>query len=312
MKRVFIVVLLCCASLTVPLCAQTKTVQATVSGGATSGDGRLSAFIGQPFFGQLSRGNHEFSFGVAQAQLVRDTVYEVLTYNEPYTENLFSLPAQTVAHKDSVYVVNGGIYRYDLLRILYLNVCPKNLTDDHGNTYDVLALSGHCWTKQNLRTPIDGARAYAGEFHPSAPEVYGLLYTWQAALNNTSADADGHVRGICPASSSGSWHLPDALEAGDLLAYPVDALRSEEGWLNAIYSNSTGFTAYPAGLYSSATARCEGIGTQTAWWTVGNASATDACQALQIDYYCGAPRILPRSSGDALSVRCVMKNVWPE
>ena len=41
----------------------------------------------------------------------------------------FDLPAQTTTHKDSAYLVNGGIYNYDLLRTLYLIVCPEKVTD---------------------------------------------------------------------------------------------------------------------------------------------------------------------------------------
>ena len=144
-----IVLLLCCMVMATTLNAQ---VQATVAAGA---DGEhLCVSIGQPFFTQNSLGDYELSMGVEQAQKVRDTVYDVITYNTTYTENHFNLPAQTGTHKDSVYIVNGGIYNYDLIRTLYLIVCPEKLTDAYstGIEYDVLAVSGHCWTRQNLRS----------------------------------------------------------------------------------------------------------------------------------------------------------------
>ena len=304
----FVLLLLCGAA--VQLSAQPQSVRATVSAGATGE--HIYVAIGQPFFQQRSLGAYEFSMGVAQAQWTRDTVYDVITYNTPYTKNYFDLPAQTVSHKDSVYAVNGGIYRYDLLRTLYLIVCPENLPDAYGNTYDVLAVSGHCWTKQNLRSPVGDAMAYSNAQHPSVPDAYGLLYTWQPAVGGPSPDEDGYVQGICPSSASDSWHLPDAREFGDLASNPSDAIRSVEDWYGMTNSNSTGFPAYPAGFYNAVTARFEGLGTQTDWWTTATPGSGPGNASLQISYYCDTPMFIPRNPGDALSVRCVMKNVWPE
>ena len=303
--------------------AQSQSVRTTSSAGATSENGRLAVVIGQPFFTQFSAGDYDFSLGVAQAQWTRDTVFDVITYNTPYTENYFNLPAQRESYKDSVYVVNGGIYNYDLLRTLYMIVCPENLADNNSDNiiYDVLAVSGHCWTKQNLRTPVEGAMAYVSSMNTNVPEAYGLLYTWQTALNGTAPDADGYMQGICPTSPTDSWHLPDATEINDLMTNPAEALRSETGWTAPnVNTNSTLFTAYPAGFYNSALARFEGLGTQTDWWMVNgtavNGTATSAetfrPTSLHFPYYCESPMILPRNPNDAVSVRCVMKNVWPE
>jgi hypothetical protein len=94
-----------------------------------------------------------------------------------------------------------------------------------------------------------------------------------------------------------------------------------DGWVTPNgNNNSTGFTAYPAGFYNSVTQRFEGLGTQTDWWMVngiavnGTATAAEAGHAtsLQIPYYCDTPIIVLRNPNDAVSVRCVMKNVWPE
>jgi uncharacterized protein (TIGR02145 family) len=325
MKNLFVVFLFyLCGMSAATLNAQPQTVRTTSSAGATSANGHLAVVIGQPFFTQFTTaGDYDFSLGVAQAQWTRDTVYDVITYNTPYTENYFNLPAQTESHKDSVYVVNGGIYNYDLLRTLYLIVCPENLADNLNDNiiYEVLAVSGHCWTKQNLRTPVTGAMTYTSPMGAEVPESYGPLYTWQMALNGTSADADGYVQGICPTSATDSWHLPDATEIHDLMTNPSESLRSVEGWSNAVNNNSTDFTAYPAGLYNASVQRFEGLGTQTDWWMVTGTTVeglvtptveTMCTSSLQIPYYCDSPIIVPRNPNDAVSVRCVMKNVWPE
>lgn len=295
-----------------------QAAQTTLAGAA---DGEhLCVSVGQPFFTQDTMGNYEFSLGVAQAQWVRDTVYDVITYNTPYTNNGFNLPAQTTTHKDSAYLVNGGIYNYDLIRTLYLIVCPGKVADafSSGIEYDVLAVTGHCWTKQNLRSPVSDAMSYTCAMYPTVPENYGLLYTWQTALaanadGSLTPDADGFVTGICPTAK---WHIPDMAEMEDLYTNPLESLRSTEGWMVPTTStNSTGFTAYPAGLYNAALSRFEGLGTQTDWWTIAHkvSGGVETLYAIasQCQYFCDSPFFILRNN-DAISVRCVMKNEWPE
>lgn len=154
--------------------AQSQIMCTTSSAGATSENGRLAVVIGQPFFTQFTAGDYDFSLGLAQAQWTRDTVYDVITYNTPYNENYFNLPAQTQSHKDSVYVVNGGIYSYDLLRTLYLIVCPQHMEENNPD-YNVLAVSGYCWTNENLRIVAEGAVTYLSPLNATVPQVYGLL-----------------------------------------------------------------------------------------------------------------------------------------
>lgn len=315
--KVFYFVLLLFAGL-VAASAQPQTVRAVVSAGETQGN--VYAAVGQPFYQQIAGNGYEFAYSVAQAQLTRDTVRDVVTYNEPYAKHGFDLPAQSQSHVDSVYLVNGGPYHYDLIRTLYLIVCPQSVADDVNSSiaYPSVAVSGFCWTRQNLRTPVSGAMQYVSSLNTTVPEAYGLLYAWNTALNGTAADADGYVRGICP----DGWHLPTAEEVGALVVHPATALRSVEGWAGAaVNDNSTGFTAYPAGLYSAAAQRFEGLGTQTDWWTmVGSAldgTATGGTEglsatSLQFSYYCDTPLSPYRNPDDALSVRCVMKNDWPE
>lgn len=307
MKNLYLILLfVACSFAFLSLKAQPQTVRGTVS--AAENDDHLYVAVGQPFFQQLALGDYELSMGVAQAQWVRDTVYDVITYNTPYIENYFDLSVPIESHKDSVYVVNGGTYKYDLLRTLYLIVCPQNMTDFYDNdiVYDVLALSGHCWTRQNLRSPVEGAMAYSSPLHPIVPEVYGLLYTWTAAQL------------LCPEG----WHLPDAEESARLSSNPTSTLRSTEGWINGEENtNSTGFTAYPAGRFNFVQNRFEGLGTETDWWTTNNttvygtvsgAVGTNVYSSLQIPYYCDTPIHVTYSLDDALSVRCVKTNIWPE
>lgn len=297
--------------------AQPQTMTATVSAGVTQNN--IYAVAGQPFAEILTINGYEFTMGLAQAQLTKDTVYDVATYGEPYTSNGFSLPAQNTSHVDQVYLVNGGVHHYDLLRTIYLIVCPQTVADiqDNNITYNTVGVSGHCWTKQNLRTPVEGAMSYTNALNPSVPEEYGLLYTWQTAQNGTST-VDGYLQGLCPQN----WHMPTAEEVDALNLNPTTALRSTTGWVTPNNNtNSTGFTAYPAGYYNNVLGRFEGLGTQTDWWmvngatmdgTVSNTAETPIFASVQIPYFCNTPLIISRNPNDAVSVRCVMKNVWPE
>ena len=284
--------LVCMAAAT--MSAQAQNMQATVSAGGNAD--HFYAAVGQPFFQQIrpAESDYELSMGVAQAQWVRDTVYDVITYNTPYTSNGFDLPAQDSSHVDSVYLVNGGIYNYDLWRTLYLIVCPQYL-EENNPEYDVLAVSGYCWTKQNLRKAVDGAVTYQSPLTTTVPDVYGLLYPQTAAQT------------LCP----DGWHLPMVEEVAALSTNPAITLRSTEGWVNGdINTNSTDFTAYPAGFYNANTQRFEGLGSETYWWTTGENGAT-AGNAIEILYYCDAPILVTRNANDKLSVRCVKENVWP-
>ena len=297
MKNLFIVFLLlfCGLSAAVTLNAQpqtVQTVQATVSAGGNAE--HFYAAIGQPFFQQIrpAESDYELSMGVAQAQWVRDTVYDVITNNTPYTSNGFNLEPQTESLKDSVYLINGGIYNYDLWRTLYLIVCPQYMASD----YDVLAVSGYCWTKQNLRIPANGAVTYESPLNATVPVVYGLLYPQTAAQT------------LCPEG----WHLPMVEEVAALSTNPAITLRSTEGWVNGdINTNSTDFTAYPAGFYNAISQRFEGLGSETYWWTTGDVTTDGTASGVVVDYFCDTPRLTQVNANDKLSVRCVKENVWP-
>ena len=236
----------------------------------------------------------------------------MITYNTPYTENGFNLPAQTETHKDSVYLVNGGIYNYDLLRTLYLIVCPENLADASDISYDVLAVSGHCWTKQNLRTPSDSAASYHDE--AGFGEIYGLLYPWYDAVKvnpdgseEPTASSTGYVRGICPPS----WHLPTMEEFEALSTVKTQDLRATTLWIDPRASENTNnseFTALPAGKYNSSLSRYEDLGTATSWWSTTfytTGSTITTAKVFVCAWYCEGvlESILPIK--DKVSVRCV-------
>ena len=129
MKKIYLLpIFLCCMHIPLVLFAQSvMTVRGVVSAGGTQDN--VYAAIGQPFYKQITTGNYEFSYGVAQAQLVtRDTVAETCI-NEPFHyEPCFDIPAEELVtgvtdyenYENNVDALLG----YDLLCKLKLSVWP--------------------------------------------------------------------------------------------------------------------------------------------------------------------------------------------
>ncbi len=188
--------------------------------------------------------------------------------------------------------------------------CPNTptVTDHEGNVYNTVQIGTQCWTKENLRTttsPSTGtylippagttytytgkqARWYDNDSASYAPQNYGLLYNWNAAVDTFNTDYGetsvqptlqeaavfcyftGHRRGICPQG----WHVPSDAEwttltnylngleeyrSGGFDGYIAKALASTNGWKssdspytvgnNPSGNNASGFTAVPAGNF---------------------------------------------------------------
>ena len=184
--------------------------------------------------------------------------------------------------------------------------CPgtPTVTDHEGNVYATVQIGSQCWMRDNLRTttsPSTGtylipavgtdhtetgkqAYWYNNDSATYAPQNYGLIYNWNAAVDTfntaygeTSVNASGNAvnvsftgnrRGICPAG----WHLPSDADWTTLTVYVsrqseyqcdgnsgfiAKALASITGWITSSSTcgvgndqstnNATGFSAVPAG-----------------------------------------------------------------
>ena len=179
------------------------------------------------------------------------------------------------------------------------------VTDHENNVYNTVQIGNQCWMRENLRTttsPSTGnrlitdnstdrtftgkqARWYDNDSARYAPQNYGLLYNWNAAVDtfnstygefsvNDTADYavnvtfTGNRRGICPEG----WHLPSDAEwdtlkkyvssqsqyiCGSKNSYIAKSLASTTVWFSSDSScavgnvlntnNKTGFSAVPAG-----------------------------------------------------------------
>lgn len=308
------------------LCSITRAqVPETMHGLTVGGNTENNVYvaIGQLFSQHSAENGYEVTAGFAQAQLLRTEIFAERYLGEGYDENGFLYPTSIPVgnYSDSKYSFAGS-YNYDSLTVLYLLikpldvVCEPTVTDIEGNVYPVLSLAGYCWTKTNMRTQhysndnaiIAKALVYRSGFHPDEDanlNIYGRLYTWYSAvrvpensLTTPISDTDGFVQGVCP----NGWHIPNNTEMTALHSFSAEDLRSTELWLHPNNNtNSTGFTALPAGKFNSATNRFENLLGETAFWHVGADPMPNTY--LKLVYYCDDP--LLGQSADAYSVRCV-------
>ena len=240
--------------------------------------------------------------------------------------------------------------------------CPAapTVTDHEGNVYATVQIGSQCWMRDNLRTttspstgtyliPASGtgytftgkqARWYNNDSATYAPQNYGLLYNWNAAVDtfntaygetsvNTSSNNavsvtfSGHRRGICPAG----WHLPSDAEWTQLTdyvssqseytcsgnsSYIAKALASTEGWNTSTNScavgnnqgsnNATGFSAVPAGYcYGSS---FDNVGYDAYFWSSTQNHSNNAWFRGLYYCYAGVHRNY-NGKDNGFSVRCL-------
>lgn len=198
-------------------------------------------------------------------------------------------------------------------------VCDS-LQDVDGNKYPSVNIGNKCWMAANLRAthyadgrPITNLYEYHSDMYPNVTEnvnINGRLYNWYDAVDTATLTVSVRIQGICP----NGWCLPTAEDVAVLSAIPATELRSTTGWvLCADNTNSTGFTAYPAGLYNASLARYEGMGTETSWWSTIDPdpstgitpSVVITAKALCTAYFCATIFTKSYLPTDAISVRCV-------
>ena len=182
----------------------------------------------------------------------------------------------------------------------------STISDIDGNEYATVQIGDQVWMAENIRAvhysngdPIQrieateewtalesDAKAYCYyESSDAAFETYGALYTWAAAMNGeeSSNEVPSEVQGVCPSG----WHLPSDREWKQLeVQLGMSELKAnDDGWRgwdeggmlkqtgtllwidpNEFASNSSGFTALPAG-FRDADGSFQSSGKFTSFWS---------------------------------------------
>ena len=137
------------------------------------------------------------------------------------------------------------------------------LTDTRdGKTYKTVVVEGTTWMAENLNyAGNEIGESFCFNDEDRYCELYGRLYSRDAAMNSTSCKYNGNcnlgsgpIQGVCP----DGWHIPTTSEAQDLvnlangLARP---LNSAKGWKTDITpgTDTYGLSFLGAGSYTSDT-----------------------------------------------------------
>ena len=185
------------------------------------------------------------------------------------------------------------------------------------SVYEMVRIGSQTWMKENLNFDykIDGV-SYGSHCYNNEPDScakYGRLYTWAAAMDTaatgcgdglTCGTDTGMVRSICP----DGWHLPSRAEWDTLVAAvggkstAGTALKASEGWSNDRNgTNTSGFSALPAGDGSDNIVAYHGVGSRTSFWSTAEAASnaidiklsdTSAAESINYKYYLYSVRCL--------------------
>ena len=263
-----------------------------------------------------------------------------------FTSNITGLTAGTTYYVRAYATNSeGAAYGNEVSFTTPVFICgTSTLTDIDGNIYNTVQIGTQCWMKENLRTThyADGTLIQVGIYgSPTEPyrynpnndinnvSIYGYLYNWPAVMHGTSSSSanPSSVQGICPTG----WHVPSDAEWTQLTNYVssqseyvcgsdnsniAKALADTTGWNNSTRictpgydpsnNNTTGFSALPAGHFSSSLTY-DSFGNRGFFW-----SATDMNNPNRNKAYA---RYLQHNSSEAwlcyvnynngCSVRCI-------
>ena len=188
--------------------------------------------------------------------------------------------------------------------------CPDAI-DCEGNVYHGIRIDCDCWTQTNLKSTrysdcslIPTVYEYYSSMTPDVAENverFGRLYSFESAVRDSADNGHGHIQGICPAG----WYLPTPEKYETLSLHGADALKSPMYWLDGGGSNTTGFSALPAGWYNGSRDRYEGMYGETYFWSTKGVGATTESSAYGLIFNCDTLFKAEDRSGVGYSIRCI-------
>ena len=204
-----------------------------------------------------------------------------------------------------------------------------NVVDIDGNVYRTISIGDQDWMKENLKvtrfrngapipnvsenkewaTITGGAFCWINNDTSNRDNNYGALYNWYAVTDS---------RKICPVG----WHVPTDAEwqvmeryLGMTFAEAEETvlrganqglqLKDTTGWVRkGNGTNSTNFSAIPAGLRVAATGLFYNTGIDACWWT-STEEDTYKAWLRNMYYFFNSIYRIPDSKNFGFSVRCV-------
>lgn len=190
------------------------------------------------------------------------------------------------------------------------------VVDYDGNVYPGVKIGCNCWMQTNIVSlhyadgrAIEDAWGYYADIYPDTARniaIFGRLYSWYAAMDSArpSPFALGErPQGICP----DGWVLPAMEDFRTLMVYGASALKSTNYWMRNPGTNSTGFTALPAGYYNASADRFYQLMGNTYFWTSSDVPGTETGRYVDLSYDCEDLLEFTASKGNGYSVRCIKK-----
>ncbi len=213
--------------------------------------------------------------GPTPASAFNETRYSDLSTDDRFGIFLSDLKPNVTYHYRA-FATNEAGTAYGDMKILVTSY--GTVSDKEGNQYQTVKIGDQIWMRENLKTGRypDGSNI-TGSYDSVISYSYGKYYSWQAAKGTAihlGIDTD-----VCP----DGWHLPGDAEWRTLLissGIPADQVNSfgllgstealnlkesgSDSWKDPKITNSTGFSALPAGVYP---AKEDGNELQAAFWT---------------------------------------------
>jgi uncharacterized protein (TIGR02145 family) len=192
---------------------------------------------------------------------------------------------------------------------------PENLLMDiQWNIYTTVRIGEQIWMQQNLRVSVDPdstpITSYVYDGIEELAKTYGRLYTWDAAMNGSTAEK---AQGICP----DGWHIPSD-EEWKILEMYLGMTRAEADLSNVWRGEGVGAKLRPGGgsgydvLYSGRRANSGGYALlrwyEYVWTSTESGSyAWRRClDSIPSVTTIGRFNTFPKSYG--FSVRCIKNN----
>lgn len=261
--------------------ASSMTTTSVICGGIVTDDDSLSI---------IERG---VCYSTSQNPTIDNTKILSAGQNGKFDCNLTGLTINGTYYVKAYTKKNSGITYGNEIKF---TTDPLNVSDNDGNTYNVIRIGTQLWMKENLRTTKyqdgtsipnnssdvswvnqkNGAYCWYYNYIPNK-DKYGALYNYIAVVD---------ARNICPKG----WHIPTDAEWSILIKYigglnNANKLKDSTLWQqnNLNDNNSTGFSALPSGrrvifLNTSFNddVRFEYIGTLTNFWSYNWYDETNA------------------------------------